>query len=1154
MENKKYSVTKLSNAFSTGSGGANFERRIQAIFVLTLLVDGFSPILGTPIERIEFQAKHLGYDIDDLVVISSKGEKLLCQMKHSLAVTLKDTTFQEVITAAWSDFQKDSFNVETDKITLITSFIAKDTIDSLRYIHDQALVALNADMFITRIYQHTFTSQSVRDKLDVIKICIQRANNNIAPSNDTLWKFCQCFLLSIFDLDYENSINRILAQSIIRCKTENNAQLIWRNLADLCGTWNQQAATITLEKIPNEIVELFGRKKKHTIQNIPIKGFTQNTLWAAIALIGAWDENNEYDINAIEKITNVNYNNIQSECRKILLAPNSGLDFQNGKWKIKNRLIMIDAIRDYYFDNTVKSAFQVANKLIRERNKQFAEDNQFSIIIPASGRFDNSDEFRKGLIDGLCILANSTPPNNCSDNLLASESQTLIRNAFKNQNWVGLVSISDILSSLAEMNPIIYLESLEEFIQTKPLEIQKLFPTKQDYSFIDYNFISNILFTLEQLAWHEDYIVQCIRCLGELEAVSYEQTNWANTPINTIINILSPVMPQTCASIEKQKNAIQALKIDHIEIYWNVLMKLLPNANSIIITGTSRPKYLNINIPEVISITDKNRYELFQYYIQQAISIVGTSNTKLMQLSELILYMKDEEIISLFKKIIDSSLSWNDDEKCDMWIKLCDLKFQTMLDNEKMQPKTEWFKELCNTIDIICPQNILYHHKRFYLSFYDEFLFEENHWEKLEESKQKAVEEIYSTLGISPLIEFGKSVNSLLEVGGRLGQAICLDEFSTIISQSHSKDNFDFFSSLTKSFLYKNGVSVIRTLNIKNEEPIFIANLLKNAPFTQELIDMVPEYLPQNEILFWKTVTVPPCYPGYYDYDITNVILKLLSYHRASTVIYAIGQWVDKLNIESTLLYNILIQAPQDNESNKIHPYSVQKIIKHLQNSSDININILSDIEYIYLPWLDEYSPTKPKAINYRLANEPEYFCAIMENTFKKRSETSSDKILSEAVRQRLFQLTYHYNIVPGTDWNGIFHSDKFISWIATVKEWSLENDRYEVTMQTIGEGLSYFPFNDYNVIDKTLMAELNISNNDELRKGYYLGILNQRGVHFIDPEGKPEKELAQKFYQRADAVETLGYSRFAEILKKIADEYLSEAMENVKHHMLVEE
>jgi len=127
MDNKKYNVTKLSNAFSTGSGGANFERHIQAIFVLALLVDGFSPIIDAPIERLEFQAKHLGYDVDDLVVVSSNGTQLLCQIKHSLSVSENNSTFQEVITAAWSDFKKSSFNPDTDKITLITGFIAKDS-------------------------------------------------------------------------------------------------------------------------------------------------------------------------------------------------------------------------------------------------------------------------------------------------------------------------------------------------------------------------------------------------------------------------------------------------------------------------------------------------------------------------------------------------------------------------------------------------------------------------------------------------------------------------------------------------------------------------------------------------------------------------------------------------------------------------------------------------------------------------------------------------------------------------------------------------------------------------------------------------------------------------------------------------------------------
>src|SRR5699024_7988755 len=91
MAKQKNDIAKLSNAFSTGGGGS-FERRIQAVFLLALLVDGVSPILNTPIERIAFQAKHLCYAVDDMVVFSASGAKLLCQMKHSLSVTEKDTT------------------------------------------------------------------------------------------------------------------------------------------------------------------------------------------------------------------------------------------------------------------------------------------------------------------------------------------------------------------------------------------------------------------------------------------------------------------------------------------------------------------------------------------------------------------------------------------------------------------------------------------------------------------------------------------------------------------------------------------------------------------------------------------------------------------------------------------------------------------------------------------------------------------------------------------------------------------------------------------------------------------------------------------------------------------------------------------------------
>ena len=68
----------------------------------------------------------------------------------------------------------------------------------------------------------------------------------------------------------------------------------------------------------------------------------------------------------------------------------------------------------------------------------------------------------------------------------------------------------------------------------------------------------------------------------------------------------------------------------------------------------------------------------------------------------------------------------------------------------------------------------------------------------------------------------------------------------------------------------------------------------------------------------------------------------------------------------------------------------------------------------------------------------------------------------------------------------------------------------------------------------------------EELRRGYYLGIINQRGVHWIDPEGKPELELAEDYENKANIAESRGYSRYAGILRGVADEFKREAKSNI--------
>lgn len=170
-----------------------------------------------------------------------------------------------------------------------------------------------------------------------------------------------------------------------------------------------------------------------------------------------------------------------------------------------------------------------------------------------------------------------------------------------------------------------------------------------------------------------------------------------------------------------------------------------------------------------------------------------------------------------------------------------------------------------------------------------------------------------------------------------------------------------------------------------------------------------------------------------------------------------------------------------------------------------------------------------------------------MTPTYKKRHDAPEPKETPKEIADRLFQLTFQYSIVPGIDWDGNFHGDVFEKWMHEVAEWSKENDRFEVSMHTVGNALSYIAFNEAGVIDSTIMAELNKIDNGELRRGYKMGTFNQRGAHWVDPEGKPEKELAEKYSHHAEAVEELGYSRFAGLLREISSEYLAEAEDNIR-------
>lgn len=78
--------------------------------------------------------------------------------------------------------------------------------------------------------------------------------------------------------------------------------------------------------------------------------------------------------------------------------------------------------------------------------------------------------------------------------------------------------------------------------------------------------------------------------------------------------------------------------------------------------------------------------------------------------------------------------------------------------------------------------------------------------------------------------------------------------------------------------------------------------------------------------------------------------------------------------------------------------------------------------------------------------------------------------------------------------------------------------------------------------IHQSVAGILNAKDAGEIRRGYELEIFNSRGVHTVDPEGKPERKIAPHYRKRAEEVELQRYHRLAVILRDTAASYDREA------------
>jgi len=330
------------------------------------------------------------------------------------------------------------------------------------------------------------------------------------------------------------------------------------------------------------------------------------------------------------------------------------------------------------------------------------------------------------------------------------------------------------------------------------------------------------------------------------------------------------------------------------------------------------------------------------------------------------------------------------------------------------------------------------------------------------------------------------------------------------------------------------------------------SKFLTFLPFTTETWSRVNDWLGNALNIYWEDVRPNP-YEN--DEDLNFAIEKLIEVGRPLAAIDCLHAQVNKkLPLDSSLAIKALTDATHTKEPIKsMDSYDIVELIKALQETPDIDANDICKLEWNYLPLLDRHSGAHPKFLERKLANDPDYFCSVLQLIYRSdkdddihvvdESRESEEDPNRKANATNAWHLLHDWDYPPGMHDDGHYSAKDFQIWLKSVIDECKITGHLDVAMIEVGGVLFHVPPDDNGLwINEVVAKMLNDRDLDKLRRGFTTAILNSRGVHWVDPEGKPERELAEYWRERANKIELLGLAHFAEALKAIAESYDREA------------
>ncbi len=880
-------------------------------------------------------------------------------------------------------------------------------------------------------------------------------------------------------------------------------------------------------------------------------------LLAQASLAGRWKGTSKADREAMEILLGKSYGEWIDAARAETLRPDTPLIQRNEAWKIISRGEAWSALGPRINDDDLDRFKEMAIRVLGEKDPQFElpKDERHLASIHDKA-LTCSRSLREGMAESLALLgARGNALSSASIGKAEGTARIVVHKLLHEADWVTWASLNNEIPLLAEAAPDTFLDAVESaLVDPAASPFVDVFKQEGAGALGGWNYITGLLWGLETLAWHPDYLGRVTILLGDLAAID-PGGNWANRPRNSLSDIYLPWHAQTLAQLPQRIAAIEALLRERPDVAWGLLLSLLPNAHGA--TSGNRKPVWRPYIPRTWTqtITRGQYWDQVRAYAEICTRVAATDLPKLEQLVDRLADLPEPAHVQVLAHLGSAAVtSLPEDSRLPLWEALKDVASKhRKFANAQWAMPADRVAKIEEVAERLSPKSSDLINRRLFterdFDLYEKADKFEVQRQRLDERRQNAVKQVLEAEGPEGVVRFARKVESPRKVGDALGaiESQAVDEYLLPqFLQGTDKDVEQFVGSFVWRRFWTQKIAWVDNQLGRGWTKDKVLAMVLLLPSEPEIWQRVQDALGTEIATYWERVRLNPW--GLEKEALMLAAERLVAHEQPATALdclYLLSQ--KKVRIPMALATAVMEGLLKTEDRQKgVEQHHVVEVIKWLQENESTESEELFRIEWQFLPLLNRLYGGEPKVLEHRLASSPAFFREVIAAVFRSDKETSGDKPEVTEEQKRIahnaYSLLHGWKILPGTLSDGAFDGQRFAVWLDEAKKLTKESGHFKIAMDQLGQALANAPQDPNGLwIHESIAAALDSRDVPEMRRAFAVGLFNKRGVHGFS-HGEEEKVIAAGYREKAKALSDKGFHRVADAVRGLADDYERDA------------